>query len=320
MKKKLFSLIIVFLFTFIIFNIFTNSLEINNTIIFSIKTFVKNIFPSLFPMFVIANILIAIGLPEFLSIIFARVMIKIFNVKGMASFIFFMSLISGYPSNAKYLKDFLDKKLINETDANKILVFTSFANPLFVINTIGIMFFNSKKIGLLLLISHILSNIIVGLLFRNIFQEKELLISKKTFKTNLKNFYHRINNTNIFKVFLTSINNALFTMLNILGIITCFLIVTTIISSNLKLNPVNNAILTGLLEFSSGLKVLSLIDASFKLKLYLSMFLISFGGFSVHAQIFNILGDYHLKYYLFFLARIIQALTSILLLSLLVRI
>lgn len=320
MKKKLFSLIIILFFIFIIFNMFTNSLEINKIIIFSIRIFIKNIFPSLFPMLIITNILIAIGLPEFLSNIFTKAMVKFFNVKGIASFVFFMSLISGYPSNAKYLKELLDKKVINEIDANKILIFTSFANPLFVINTVGIMFFNSKKIGLLLLVSHILSNIIVGLLFRNIFKEKEIITKAINFKTNLRNFYYKINSINIFKTFLTSINHALFTMLNILGIITCFLILTTIISTNLKLNPVNNAILTGLLEFSSGLKALSLININFKLKLYLSMFFISFGGFSVHAQIFNILEDYHLKYYLFFLARIIQALISILLLSFLVKI
>ena len=82
-------------------------------------------------------------------------MTKLFNVKGIGSFVFFMSMISGYPSNAKYVKELLDKKLINEVDANKILMFTCFSNPLFIINTVGIMFFNNIKIGFFMLISNI---------------------------------------------------------------------------------------------------------------------------------------------------------------------
>ena len=79
-------------------------------------------------MFVISNLLIVIGIPEFLGNLFSKVMTKLFNVKGIGSFVFFMSMISGYPSNAKYVKELLDKKLINEVDANKILMLHSLSS------------------------------------------------------------------------------------------------------------------------------------------------------------------------------------------------
>ncbi len=279
--------------------------------------FINNVFPSLFPMFVISNLLIVIGIPEFLGNLFSKVMTKLFNVKGIGSFVFFMSMISGYPSNAKYVKELLDKKLINEVDANKILMFTCFSNPLFIINTVGIMFFNNIKIGFFMLISHILGNLIIGLLFRNIYVSKEKENSF-SFKKELSILNNKINNTKIFKSFLTSINNSLLTLLNIFGIITCFLIFSELINNYIKLNPIMNSILIGLLEFTSGLKSVSILNISFKLKLYISMFFISFGGFSVHAQIINILDNYKINYMLFLLSRILHGLISIIILYFLI--
>ena len=79
-----------------------------------------------------------------------------------------------------------------------------------------------------------------------------------------------------------------------------------------------NSILIGLLEFTSGLKSVSILNISFKLKLYISMFFISFGGFSVHAQIINILDNYKINYMLFLLSRILHGLISIIILYFLI--
>ena len=310
--KKIFSLVFVVIIIIIIFNLFFHSLEITNIISFSLELFIKNIFPSLFPMFVIANILVLIGIPNFLGKLFSKIMTKLFNVKGIASFVFFMSMLSGYPSNAKYLKELLEKNEIDEIDLNKILLFTTFGNPLFIINTIGILILNDLKLGFFILISHILGNITVGLIFRNTYKRKEKMES-----FNLKNeliiLNKKINSTTIFKNFLSGINNSLLALLNILGIITCFLIIKT----TFNINPFLDSIITGILEFSSGIKKVSLLDTH--LKLYIIVFFISFGGISVHAQILNILTNYKVKYDLFLFARILHGLLSVIYLYLLLQ-
>lgn len=314
--KKIFSLVFVVIIIIIIFNLFFHSLEITNIISFSLELFIKNIFPSLFPMFVIANILVLIGIPNFLGKLFSKIMTKLFNVKGIASFVFFMSMLSGYPSNAKYLKELLEKNEIDEIDLNKILLFTTFGNPLFIINTIGILILNDLKLGFFILISHILGNITVGLIFRNTYKRKEKMES-----FNLKNeliiLNKKINSTTIFKNFLSGINNSLLALLNILGIITCFLILTEIIKTTFNINPFLDSIITGILEFSSGIKKVSLLDTH--LKLYIIVFFISFGGISVHAQILNILTNYKVKYDLFLFARILHGLLSVIYLYLLLQ-
>ncbi len=309
MKKKLLKFILFIFISFIFINVFLNSKATTNSIAFSINLFIKNIFPSLFPMFILSSILISLKVPEFLSNCFAKICNKLFNIKGIAAFVFFMSMLTGFPSNAKYIKDLINKKLITESEAEHILLFTFSANPLFIINTIGIMFLNNIKYGFFILISQILGNIIVGILFRNLYITNN----------NPNNIYinNKINNTNIVKDFLKSINNTLITLLNIFGIITCFIILINFIT--IDINPIVNSIFKGMIEMTTGLKYLSLTTISIELKVYIATLLICFGGISIHMQIFNILDDIKIKYYPFLLSRILHSAISIFIVYLIIN-
>ena len=294
MKKKIFCFLIVSFLLVITFNIFSYSKEINEVINFSINLFIKNVFPSLFPMFVISNLLIAIKTPKFLGNIFKDIFYKLFKVKGEGSFVFFMSMISGFPSSSIYVKELLDKNLINIYDASKILTFTFFSNPLFIINTVGV----------------IIGNILTLLLFRNIYKTNNNTLTS-SLKTSIKNFYYDINNTKIFKELLNGIKKSLNILINIFGIMTCFLIITKIITLKLNLSPFPSSILSGLLEMTTGLKSITSLNITEKTKLLLSTFFISFGGLSVHAQIFSMLDNYKINYYIFLISRLIHASLSV---------
>ena len=304
--KKLYSFFILFTITIFIIAIFIKSNILYNTINFSIKLFINNIFPSLFPMFIISSLLTEIDIPIILGNIFQKPINKLFKTKKEAAFIFFMSLITGFPSSAKYIDDLIEKKLITNKDGNKILMFTFFSNPLFIINTIGILFFNSKKIGYLILISHILGNIIVGLIFRNYHKEKPNKINKEF--NNIEYLTNKINNTNLFKTLTISIKNSLDILINIFGTITFSLIITNLIIKNTS--NIENIIITGLIEMTTGLKLLSTIKLTKQIKLFLSTFFICFGGLSIHIQIFIILTKRKIKYLPFLISRIIHGLTS----------
>lgn len=312
MKQKLHSLLIIGILLVTIISIFDHSNVINESVSLSFSLFANNIFPSLFPMFVLSSVLVAIGLPEFLGNLFAKLMNKVFKVKGVASFVFFMSMITGFPSSAKYINDLMEKDVIDYNDASKILLFTFFSNPLFIVNTVGVMFFNSAKIGYIILISHILGNIFVGLIFRN------FLISKQNeylcFKSNLRAFHRRINNTNVFKALLNGIFNAVNNLVVIFGIVTTFMIIIGLLFPDK--NSVYSVILSGFLEMTTGLKYISISDLDFYLKLCFSMFFISFGGFSIHTQIMNILENKKVRYLPFLLARLLHGFISVVILLL----
>lgn len=308
MKKKLYSFTIIITLLITIINIFLNSNTLNQTITFSSNLFLKNIMPSLFPMFIISSILVEIDIPKVLGNIFKKPMNILFKTKGEGAFIFFMSMITGFPSSAKYINDLLNKKQINTKDAQKILMFSFFSNPLFIVNTVGIMFLKSQKIGIMLLISHILGNIIIGIIFKNYNQTKNI---QNTKINNLKYLNTKINNTNLFKVLITSIKTSIETLINIFGIITFFLIIINIL---FKTKNIITIPLIGILEMTSGLKYLSLSNIDYNIKVLLSMFLISFGGFSVHFQIMSILHKKKVKYLPFLISRIIHGIISVLIL------
>ena len=307
-EKKLYSFTIIITLLITIINIFLNSNTLNQTITFSSNLFLKNIMPSLFPMFIISSILVEIDIPKVLGNIFKKPMNILFKTKGEGAFIFFMSMITGFPSSAKYINDLLNKKQINTKDAQKILMFSFFSNPLFIVNTVGIMFLKSQKIGIMLLISHILGNIIIGIIFKNYNQTKNIPNTKIN---NLKYLNTKINNTNLFKVLITSIKTSIETLINIFGIITFFLIIINIL---FKTKNIITIPLIGILEMTSGLKYLSLSNIDYNIKVLLSMFLISFGGFSVHFQIMSILHKKKVKYLPFLISRIIHGIISVLIL------
>lgn len=311
MKKKFISILYMALLIFIAFEILTESQSILKTVTFSFSVWTNSIFPSLFPFFVLSEILINFGFIELVGELFRPLMYKLFKAKGEAAFVFIMSMISGFPSNAKYVRELYLKGILNEKEAEKVLMFTHFSNPLFILGAISITFLNNKEAGILVLICHYLGNIIIGLMFRNYNPTKEKY-TKVSLKRAIENMHNkRINNNQKIGTIITnSLLNAINTLLLILGVVTMFLCLTTIIDNNINLNNYNQSILNGFIEMTQGLKYVGLLNIPLKMKTIISTLIISFGGFSVHMQLISILSDTKIKYLPFLTARVLHALIS----------
>ncbi|MDD2490093.1 MAG: hypothetical protein PHY26_02440 [Bacilli bacterium] len=318
MKRKILSVLIVLIILIISVQVLREAKSIMETVKFSLAIWETNIFPSLFPFFVISDLLINCGFASFLGEILKPIMTKIFKLKGESSFALVFSMLSGFPSGSKYTKELHVKGLINEHEATKILTFTHFSNPLFILGTISIMFLNNKEIGLLILVCHYLSNFIIGLLFRSYY-----ISQKETTKISLKkaiNTMHQkriTNKMNFGQLISNALMNTINTLFLILGVITIFLIITTIIDNNVNLSPYNQSILNGIFEMTQGLKYVSLLPIPLKNKAILATMFISFGGLSVHMQTISIISDTKIKYYPFLIARVLHASIASLLIYLL---
>lgn len=311
MNKKFISILYIIIFIFIGFEILTESKSIIDTVIFSFGIWTNNIFPSLFPFFVLSELLINFGFVELLGELFKPVMNKLFKVKGEGAFVFIMSMISGFPSNAKYVKELYTKGILNENEASKLLMFTHFSNPLFIMGSIALTFLGNKEAGILVLFSHYIGNIVIGLMFRN-YEPEGCAKEKTSIKRAINNMHNkRINNKLKFGTIITnSLLNTINTLLLILGVVTMFLCVTTIIDNNVNLNNYNQSILNGLIEMTQGLKYVGLLNIPLKLKTIISTLIISFGGFSVHMQVISIISDTKIKYLPYLTARVCHALIS----------
>lgn len=303
MKKNIFNLIIIIILFCILISLFIFSNDIFITCSFAFSIWKENIFPALFPMFIISDLLINYGFIDLLGEITKRIMNKLFCLPGESSFVIIASMFSGFPSSAKYIYELLDTKLITKENAEYLLTFTHFSNPLFVIGTIGGLL-KSKKLALIILLVHILTNFIIAFVIK---KKREINTSKICIKNALYKIEEKRKNNSFIKVLTTSITKTINTLLLLLGIITTFLILSKIINNLVHFSPINQAIISGILEMTQGIKYVSLLDISANLKSALMTFLISFGGISIHLQIKSILSNTTVNYKNYLFARIIHA-------------
>lgn len=288
MKNKLIKITIIIFFLLI----FIKKDIMYTTIYTTTILWFKNIVPNLLPMFIITSLIINSNLIINICNIFGNLFNKIFKCSKYGIFIFFLSLLTGSPSNAKYINDLLDNNLISKSLSNKLLLFTTNYNPLLIYSLLNNYLNKSTSIKIIIII--ILSNIIIGLLNRNMYYEE-------------KSFIYKNNNINLSKI----IKDTIDTLLMILGVLIFFNII-------INLLPIHNIliknIINGFLEITTALNNLKYLNINTNFKILLSIIYLSFNGLSIHTQIKSILKDTNYK--LFFKSRIYSILISIILLLL----
>lgn len=299
MNKKINSLLISLITLFFLIEFLRDSENLLKVFFNTIRLCFDNLFPSIFIFFLITDILNNYNFPYYLSKAFGKVIKNIYHLPEEASYVIFMSMTSGFPGNSKLIKEQLDNGIITSFDATKILTMTHFSNPLFIIYSVGINFFHDKKIGLVILFSHFITNFFIGFLFRKIYSDEK--------KETLYHFHKPQKLINLLK---SSFSNTFNILLNVFGIIIFFALITETLNKYLNLTSFSNVLFNGLIEITNGLKLLSFENISKIKAAAIATFFISFGGFSIHAQIMSILNKYHINYYVYLISRILHATIS----------
>ncbi len=99
----------------------------------SINIWITNIFPSLFPFLIISDLIISTDLINTITKYIGWFFNKVFKMSKYSSYVLIMSLISGCPSNAKFVKDLLDNNLISKEEAVKVLSMSLLYNPILIL-------------------------------------------------------------------------------------------------------------------------------------------------------------------------------------------
>lgn len=286
MKKTYQRIIIItFLLTLLILYTINSTLVIKSILDYT-NLFITKLFPTNFVFFMLSTILIDQGLIELIN--------NKLKLNGSIFYVTIMSILSGIPSGSKYTKDLLEKDLISTKTANYLLAFTHFPNPMFVLNTVTILL--NKTIALKILISLILSNLIIALIFKP--SKKEVITindySPKDFSQSLSK----------------AILDSLRIILIIYGTSIFFYLITVIINKYLTLNVLTHVILNGIFDLTKGLFSISLLSNKL-LKSLLIIIFFSFGSLSIHIQIKSIITNTSLKYKYFILGRLLQTILAI---------
>ena len=276
--KKLKYIILTLILIIFILNI---KIVINSTYEASLLFF-KKVFITIFPFVILCDFLIYFNYHIFIKGIFGKIINKIFNIDSNTSIIFILSIFSSHPSNAIYIKNLLDNKIIDIKVANRILIYTYFPSIAFVIGVIGVSLYNSFKIGLILWIICFINNILIGLFLRkdNVYIES---INNET------------KNISFFECFKLSIIKAINTSFIILGNLIVFTIIINLIVNYISINPTILSVLTGFLELTSGVISISLLDIPFNVKFALTSLILNFSSLSILFQSFSILSSYKIN-------------------------
>ncbi len=286
MKKTYQRIIIItFLLTLLILYTINSTLVIKSILDYT-NLFITKLFPTNFVFFMLSTILIDQGLIELIN--------NKLKLNGSIFYVTIMSILSGIPSGSKYTKDLLEKDLISTKTANYLLAFTHFPNPMFVLNTVTILL--NKTIALKILISLIISNLIIALIFKP---------SKKEVFT-INNYSPKDFSQSLSKAILDSLRIILI----IYGTSIFFYLITVIINKYLTLNVLTHVILNGIFDLTKGLFSIALLSNKL-LKTLLIIIFFSFGSFSIHLQTKSIISNTSLKYKYFILGRLLQTILAI---------
>ena len=299
MKNKLEDIIIIFIMILMLFMVLLNKSLVFNSVLYSLDIWVKNLIPSCFPFFVISDILVNYHITNYIPKWIKKTLGNLFLVSESVITIFFLSILSGFPSNARIARMLYDNGEINAKEASHALIFTHFSNPLFVLSTVSVLFLHQEKYGLVILISHYLGNVILGLLGRDTSFEFQYDYTEKLEKSQSFSI-----------VFIKAISRAIDTLFLIFGTLTCFYIFSSLLLNYFNFDAYAGAIIQGILEMTSGLKAISILNIPDIYKVVISSMFLSFGGLCVHLQVMSQLIDSDISYHPFLVARIFHAFIS----------
>lgn len=320
-RKNFFSIIFI-LFTILLVLFSTSNLTAAKN---GLYLWANNIIPALFPFFIATELLNHTTVINILGRFFNKFMKPLFNVPGEGSYPLIMGIISGYPVGAKIVCDMRNKNILSKAQAERLLAFTNNSGPLFILGTIGIGLFKDTTTGIILLITHILASLTVGIIFR-FWKYKDTNISSVSSIAN--NSSTLVNRRNIGDVLSTAIKNSIITILNIGGFIVLFSVIISIFNKTHLINlitallsPIFNmlhitpdfaqGIINGLLEITNGLQQVSSIPIkNISFSIIICAFILGFGGISVLLQVYSFTSKSDVSIKSYILGKFLQGLLA----------
>ena len=264
-----------------------NPTKYNSSITNGLNLFIIAVFPGLFPFMFLTKLLTSLGAVKKMSAKSTPITSFLFNTSGISSYVFILSILSGYPIGAKLISDLYSSEAISHTEAKKMASFCTTSGPIFVIGSVGATMFGSAKIGVILYVSHIVSSIICGIIFAGKrdkqHQHNNALSTKLSMPDNLLG--NTIANTveNIFLVGAYITIFFLFTdVLADIGVFSPLINLVNQLFTSVNISPVAEGIIYGILEVTRGCN--TLCNSINIWSICFTCSCISFGGLSIILQ------------------------------------
>lgn len=271
---------------FIIFLMLINPNVCKDGAVYGLILSSKVIIPSIFPFTVFVLYILNSEILE-KSNFLTPITQKILGLNTSAFAILILSFIGGYPIGAKLLNQAVELKKTNKENATVMINYCVNAGPAFIILAVGSGILNSKTLGYILFVSHILSSFVLA------------IFSKKYIKPQKNN--QPKTNLNIMDNFVLSVSGSASSTLSICS----FIILFSVILNYINFYSQNFSFLKNIVY------LLEVTNAVTQIKnVILISFLLGFGGICVWFQVFSMARNFKINYLLFILFRFIQGILS----------
>ena len=267
---------------------------------------VDTLIPSLFPFIFFSSFMINSGI-FYLIGKFLNIFSYIFFLPKEAISVIILSMVGGFPVGAKGVKDLFDKKVINNEQAERMLMFCVNSGPSFILGVIGTSLIKNINQSIIILTSQILSSIFVGI-FLGVYSRNKY---KDTYVSKNKSYKIFIGDALV-----SSCESSCIAMLNMCALVIIFGVFFSFMEKLNILHFLEYLIIKLNLGESLSkcfpLIVLEVTNAcvsisKYKNNLVLFSFATSWAGLCVHSQIFSIIRGIKIKYSKFLLFRVINS-------------
>ncbi|WP_414859345.1 sporulation integral membrane protein YlbJ [Paenibacillus haidiansis] len=314
------------------------------------------LFPSLFPFFVISEVMLGFGIVHFLGKLLDPLMKPLFRIPGSGGFVMAMGFASGYPVSAKLTTKLREERLVSREEGERLVAFTTSSDPIFLIGAVSVGFFGNPKLAGALAVAHYGSALLVGVLMR-FYGAKAAPSTAETgapdsapcpgpeaaprfsLRAAVKAMHEArmLDGRGLGELLGQAIASSLKLMTVVGGLVVFFSVMLEVLTASrvidvlhsgvrlllpaLALPPeLADSLVGGLFEVTLGAKASAAPQGvPLMFKAAAAAFILSWGGLSVHAQVASILNGADLRYFPFLIARIIHAFLSSIILLLLWR-
>ncbi len=290
-----------------------------------LQTWFNIVLPALLPFFICSEILVGLGVVNFIGTLLQPLMNPIFNVRGEGAFPLVMSVTSGYPVGVKLASKLRIAETITQTEAQRLVSFCSTSGPLFMIGAVSVGMFNDVRIGSLIAFSHYLGVLTVGILFSFYKRKDKTLVNKpqrNIIKASIKNLLEaRKEDGRAIGVLMgDAVKDGMNTMLMVGGFIILYSVIIRVLHVTNTFEVISNIIisispislrkdiliaaLSGFVEITNGCKIVSSISSTTLItRISIVSLLIGWSGFSIHSQAMTVLSKTDIKIKIYILSK-----------------
>ncbi len=261
------------------------------------------VIPSLFPFMVISELIVSSGIGISVSRLVRRPMKAVFGVGEAGAAAFLLGTVCGFPIGAATAASMHDKGIISKDELEHFLIFCNNPGSAFVISAVGASLFGSKKLGLLLYVSVILSSVIVGATGRLFLPKSKKSNATVILSTPSRDITSRITD---------AIRSSATSMLTVCAYVLFFSALVGCMGAVLQrfsLPEEIRAIIFGFFELSSGAKAASGASEPIAAVVLCALFL-GWSGLSVHLQIMSVCSGRGISFKPYIIAKAAQGFIS----------